>query len=286
MNRRDLLKGIIAGGTALVLRPAVSFATDDPAMRFAALERAHGGRLGVAVLDTGSGRRIAHRGDERFLICSTFKLLLVAAVLKRTDDGSEKLDRRIVFARSALLDYAPITKQHVGPPGMSILELCDATITWSDNSAANALLASVGGPAALTRFARSLGDQSTLVDRIEPALNPYDTTTPNAMLGDMQQLLLGDVLSQASRAKLTHWLAGCQTGLQSLRAGMPGGWRVGDKTGQWDDGDAHHANNDIAIVWPPHRKPLLVTAYYMTDTADAAARKAVLADVGRIVATS
>jgi beta-lactamase class A len=283
MDRRELLKGTVVGAVALTLRPALAFAKEDAAARLAALEHAHGGRLGVAMLDTGSGRRIAHRGDERFLICSTFKLLLVAAVLKRTDEGAEKLDRRLVFGKDVLLAYAPIAKQHVGPSGMSIAQLCEATVVWSDNTAANLLLASIGGPAALTRFARDLGDRFTLLDRPEPALNPYDTTTPLAMLGNMQKLLLGDVLSQSSREKLTRWMVGCQTGLQSLRAGMPAGWRVGDKTGQWD-GDDRHANNDIAIVWPPDRKPILVTAYYMTDTTNVADRKAVLADVARIVA--
>lgn len=248
-----------------------------------ALEREHGGRLGVAVLDTDGGRRIAHRGDEHFLICSTFKLLLVAAVLKRANHGTETLDRRIVFEKNALLEYAPITQQHVGPPGMTVAQLCKATIMWSDNTAANLLLASIGGPTAVTQFARSLGDRFTLVDRIEPTLNPYDTTTPNAMLADMQKLLLGDALSKSSRETLTRWMVDCQTGRRSLRAGMPIGWHVGDKTGQWD-GNGSHANNDIAIVWPFHRKPLLVTAYYMTNTADVAARKAVLTDVGRIVA--
>ncbi len=283
MNRRDLLKNAITGAVALVMFPTLSFADDPAALRLAALEREHGGRLGVAALDTGSGRRIAHRGDERFLICSTFKLLLVAVVLKRIDQGAEKLDRRLVLGEDALLEYAPITKQHVGTPGMSIAQLCEATIVWSDNTAANLLLASIGGPTAVTRFARGLGDQFTLLDRIEPALNPHDTTTPKAMLADMQKVLLGDALSRPSRERLTRWLADCQTGLQTLRAGMPAGWRIGDKTGQWD-GDGFHASNDIAIVWPRHRKPLLVTAYYMTDSADVAARKAVLAEIGRIVA--
>ena len=285
MNRRELLRIATVSAVALALKPVVSLADDDLAVRIAALEREHGGRLGVAVLNTNDGRHFAHRGDERFLICSTFKLLLVAAVLKRADEGTEKLDRRLTFGKDALLEYAPITKQHAGPPGMTIAQLCKAAITWSDNTAANLLFASMGGPKAVTRFARSLGDQFTLLDRIEPALNPHDTTTPNAMLGDMQQLLLGDALSRSSREKLTRWLVGCQTGLRSLRAGMPTDWRVGDKTGQWDGND-RHANNDIAIAWPPHKKPRLVTAYYMTSTADVAARKAVLAEVGRIVATS
>lgn len=183
MNRRELLKCVMAGAATLALRPAISLAGEGPVARFAALEHKYGGRLGVAVLDTASGHRFAHRGDERFLICSTFKLLLVAAVLKQIDGGVEKLDRRIVFDKDALLEYAPVTKQHAGPAGMTVAQLCKATIIWSDNTAANLLLMSIGGPIAVTKFARSLGDQFTLVDRIEPALNPYDTTTPSAMLG-------------------------------------------------------------------------------------------------------
>jgi len=265
--------------------PAVAKpALDGAGAKLAMLERRHGGRLGVAILDTGSGRREGYRNGERFLMCSTFKLLLASAVLQRVDAGKEKLDRRIVFGKDVLLDYAPISKQHVGPPGMTVSELCAAAITLSDNTAANLLLKEIGGPQAFTAYARSLGDQFTLLDRYEPALNPYDMTTPDAMLADMQQVLLGDRLSRSSRALLMRWLVACQTGLQSLRAGMPKDWRVGDKTGQWD-GNGSGANNDIAIIWPPNRKPLLVTAYYMNHTTDPSTRKAVLAEVGRIVAS-
>jgi len=165
---------------------------------------------------------------------------------------------------------------------MTVSELCAAAITLSDNTAANVLLKEIGGPQAVTAYARSLGDEFTLLDRYEPALNPIDTTTPKSMLGDMQQLLLGERLSRSSREMLIRWMVACQTGLQSLRAGMPSGWRVGDKTGQWD-GNGTGANNDIAIVWPPNRKPILIAAYYMNHTTDPSTRKAVLADVGRIV---
>ncbi|MBU6477920.1 MAG: class A beta-lactamase [Xanthomonadaceae bacterium] len=288
MRRRDVLKGLALGGAAIAtgrLAPAAAKpALDGVRAQLAMLERRHGGRLGVAILDTGSGRREGYRDDERFLMCSTFKLLLAAAVLKRVDQGNEQLDRRIVFGRNVLLDYAPVTRQHVGPPGMTVAQLCEAAITLSDNTAANLLITRVGGPAAVTGFARSLGDPHTVLDRMEPELNPRDTTTPDSMLGDMQKLLLGDVLSQPSRERLTHWLLNCRTGLQSLRAGIPNGWRVGDKTGQWD-GNGAGANNDIAIVWPPNRKPILVAAYYMNHTTDPSTRKALLAEVGRLVAT-
>lgn len=286
MRRRTLLKSLLGGAALLAMRPVLCLdaGTGDPAAALARLERIHGGRLGVAILDAGSGGRVAHRGEERFLICSTFKLLLAAAVLQRVDRGAEKLDRRIVFGKDVLLDYAPVTAKHVGAPGMTVAQLCGAAVTLSDNTAANLLLATIGGPTGLTRYARRLGDPFTLLDRTEPSLNPRDTTTPRAMLGDMQKLLLGNALSQASRGRLTRWMRDCQTGLQSLRAGLPAGWNIGDKTGQWD-GNGFGANNDIAIVWPPGRKPLLVSAYYMNRTIGPAGRKAVLAEVGRIVAT-
>ncbi|MGH8319380.1 MAG: class A beta-lactamase [Steroidobacteraceae bacterium] len=283
MIRRDLLKGAVAGVAAVLIYPVVA-KSNDVAARLADLERKRGGRLGVAVLDADSDHRVSHRGDERFLMCSTFKFLLVAAVLTRVDRSEERLGRRIVFTKDVVLNYAPMTKHHVGPPGMTIAQLCEAAVTLSDNTAANLLLTSIGGPSGVTHYARSLGDPFTLLDRMEPALNPYDTTTPNATVADMQEILLGHALSQVSREQLIRWMLNCQTGLESLRAGFPDGWRVGDKTGQWD-GNGVGANNDIAVAWPPERKPLLVTAYYDNAHAAATERKAVLAEVARAVAT-
>jgi beta-lactamase class A len=285
MNRRELLKGAALGAIALAVSPRVlAMQARGAAARLAMLEHQRGGRLGVAVLDTGSGTRIAWRGDERFLMCSTFKLLLAAAVLRKVDSGTERLDRRIVFGKDVLLEYAPVTRQHIGPPGMTVAQLSEAAVTLSDNTAANLLLASIGGPSGVTRYARTLGDTVTHLDHLEPELNRHngedDTTTPWAMLGDMQELLLGDALSQASREQLTRWLTANKTGGDSLRAGLPPDWRESDKTGS-----GRTANNDVAILWPPRRKPLLVTAYYDNAGADGTARKAVLAEVGRIVAT-
>src|SRR5690348_8434263 len=285
MNRRELLKGAAFGAIALAVSPrTLAMQARGAAARLSVLEHQRGGRLGVAILDTGSGARIAWRGDERFLMCSTFKLLLAAAVLRKVDGGAEKLDRRIVFGKDALLEYAPVTRQHIGPPGMTVAQLCEAAVTLSDNTAANLLVASLGGPSGVTHYARSLGDRLTRLDHVEPELNrpdgEDDTTTPWAMLGDMQELLLGDALSQASHEQLTRWLMANKTGGDSLRAGLPPDWREGDKTGS-----GRTANNDVAILWPPRRKPLLVTAYYDNPNADVAARKAVLAEAGRIVAT-
>jgi len=277
--RRTVLAGSLPG--SLLALPAFA---DDPAKSLAELETRNGGRLGVAALDTASGRRIGHRADERFPMCSTFKFLLAALMLARVDQGKERLDRRIVFSQKDLLSYAPVTKGHVGGRGMMIAELCDATVTLSDNTAANLLLAQLGGPPAVTSFARSLGDELTRLDRIEPALNeaapgdPRDTTTPAAMLGDMQRLLVGDALSAASRERLSGWLVGCKTGDKRLRAGFPAGWRVGDKTGTGENGSA----NDIAIAWPTGRAPILVTAYYTSSTIGDEARNRVIANAGRL----
>lgn len=266
---------------------AVPAFANDAKPKFAELERRNGGRLGVAAFDTASGRRIGHRSEERFPMCSTFKFLAAAFVLARVDRGEERLDRRIVYSTQDLVTYSPITKDHVGPAGLSVAELCDATMTLSDNTAGNLLLASFGGSAGLTAYARSLGDQTTRLDRIETALNeglpddPRDTTSPIAMLGTMQRLLLGDALSAASRDHLTGWLIANKTGDKRLRAGMPG-WKVGDKTGTGGNGSA----NDIAIVWPTGRAPLLVTVYYTGSTISDEARNDVIAEAGRIVAAS
>ena len=286
MNRRSLLKGAVLGAVALTLRPKLSLAASvgDVKTRLGALERQHGGRLGAAILDTGNGRSAGYRADERFLMCSTFKWLAVAAVLARVDRRLERLDRRIVFGNEAVLAYAPITRNHAGGQGMTVAELCQAAITVSDNTAANLLLASLGGPAAVTALARSLGDEMTRLDRMEPELNtaaagdPRDSTTPSATLSDMQKILLGHTLSDASREQLIAWLCATTTGDAKLRAGVPTGWKVGDKTGN----DGHSVSNDIAIIWPPGRKPLLVTAYYVNSAADDAARSHMLAEVGRI----
>jgi beta-lactamase class A len=248
------------------------------------LEARNGGRLGVAALATANGRRIGYRADELFPMCSTFKFLLAAEVLALVDAGKERLDRRLVFSQKDVSSYAPVTKHRVGGRGMSLAELCDAIVTLSDNTAANVLLANLGGPSALTAFVRGLGDDRTRLDRIEPALNqaapgdPRDTTTPAAMLGDMQRLLVGDALQPASRERLIGWLVGCKTGDHRLRAGFPADWRAGDKTGTGENGTA----NDIAIAWPRGGSPILVTAYYTGSTMADAARDKVIAECGRL----
>ncbi|WP_246193303.1 class A beta-lactamase [Pseudoxanthomonas yeongjuensis] len=287
-RRSFLLTCACAATLAPLHRTFAAAPASDPYGQLEALEHRYGGRLGVSILDTGSGKRIGHRADERFPMCSTFKFLAAAQVLTRVDRGEEKLERRIVFAKKDLVAYSPMTEKHAGAPGMTLAELCHAAITLSDNTAGNLLLDSFGGPAGLTAFARTLGDTVTRLDRRETELNeaipgdPRDTTTPAAMLDDMRRLLLGDALSPASRKQLADWLLANTTGAARLRAGLPGDWRVGDKTGTGANG----ASNDIAIVWPPDRAPLLVTAYYAESSIPQETRNAVLVEVGRIAAGS
>lgn len=171
---------------------------------------------------------------------------------------------------------------------MSLSALCAAAIAQSDNTAGNLLLKQIGGPEGLTEFARSLGDEVTRLDRWEPDLNTAfegderDTTSPNAMLGDVQRLLFGDVLTPQSRELLASWMVATTTGAERIRAGLPSTWRVGDKTGTGQNGAA----NDVAVLWPPGRAPLLVAAYYAESKGAEAARNAVLAEVGRQVAAN
>lgn len=263
---------------------AVSSSSIEQAL--AELERRHGGRLGVAILDTGSQRLIAHRGDERFAMCSTFKALAAAYVLARVDREEEDLSRVIVYGKEQLVPYSPTTEKHTGDGGLSVGSICEAAVTLSDNTAANLLLDSFGGPSALTAWLRSTGDQVTRLDRREPDLNenragdPQDTTTPIAMLRSLRALILGDVLSGASRDQLIAWLVSNTTGDKKLRAGLPKGWRVGDKTGS----GANNASNDVAVIWPPNRPPLIVTVYYTGAKASGDQINTLMADVGRLVA--
>ncbi len=254
----------------------------------ATLEARQGGRLGVAVLDTGSGRVLSHRGEERFALCSTFKFLAAGLVLARVDRGEERLDRRITYGREALVPYSPVTGPGAEAGGLAMGAVCEAAVTLSDNTAGNLMFDSFGGPAGLTAWLRGLGDGATRLDRWEPALNlvppgdERDTTTPLAMAGTMRRLLLGEALSPGSRERLTAWLVGCRTGDARLRAGLPAGWRVGDKTGT---GPAPLVpTNDVAIAWPPGRAPILIAAYLEGARGSDAERSAVLAEVGRIAA--
>jgi len=282
--------GAVAGATTIGWHASAKSADDrlgGLAEAFARIEADSGGRLGVAVLDTATGTTTGHRADEPFPMCSTFKFLCAAAVLARVDAGKEQLTRRIPVTSADLLDYAPVTKQHAGSD-MTVAELCEAAVTVSDNTAANLLLASMGGPSAITQYARAVGDNVTRLDRTEPELNtaeagdPRDTTTPLAMARNLQTVTLGVALLPASRDQLNAWLIGCRTGDARLRAGLPKDWRVGDKTGS----GVHGTSNDIAVIWPKGRPPVMVTAYLTQCSAADDKRNATIAAIGKAVAES
>jgi beta-lactamase class A len=257
----------------------------DAANRITALEKSAGGRLGVAVLDTGSDAKLLHRADERFPMCSTFKLLASAAALKRVDAGQEVLGRFVPYGQADLLEYAPVSKAHVGEGGMTLGDLCAAAIDWSDNTAANLILRDIGGPEGFTAFVRSLGDPVTRLDRNEPTLNTAvpgddrDTTSPLAMARAMRAVLLGAVLSESSKKQLETWLVADKVGDKRLRAGLPPSWGIGDKTGTGDHGTA----NAIAIIRPPAHAPLLAAVYYTEGPDSMDARNAVHRQVGEII---
>jgi len=289
-SRRDVLHALVGAlSTSFLAGASRAAPAAAPALTveaLAGLERQSGGRLGVAIIDAAGSERGQHRADERFPMCSTFKLLAVAAVLARVDRGQERLDRSLAFGESDLLEYAPVARARAADGKLSVSEACEAAITLSDNTAANLLLTLLGGPARLTAFARSLGDASTRLDRDEPSLNEClpgderDTTTPRAMARTLRALLLGATLSKASRDRLASWLAASTTGLQRLRAGLPSTWRAGDKTGSGHGG----TTNDIAILWPPDGKPIIIAAYLTQTSASAEVRNGVFAELARRVA--
>jgi beta-lactamase class A len=287
MDRRDAVVALLSGLTA-PLRIGAGRSAQRPAgvPDFADIEKRVAGRLGVAVLDVASRRHLEYRAAERFPMCSTFKWLLGAQVLSRVDSGHERLERVVAFGERDLLDYAPVTRAHVREGGMAVSDLVAAAIQYSDNTAANLLLGTVGGPAALTAYLRQIGDRTTRLDRIEPDLNSAipgdkrDTTTPGAMLANMNALLVGDRLTDASRNRLVAWLEGNTTGAARLRAGLPSTWRVGDKTGS----GGHGSTNDVAITWPTGRGPLLMAVYLTGTDASEGARNEAIAQVGQQVA--
>ncbi|HTU67810.1 MAG TPA: class A beta-lactamase [Steroidobacteraceae bacterium] len=248
-----------------------------------------GGRLGVHVLDSQSGKRFGIDDDSRYAMASTFKLPLAAALMWQVDRAAFGPDRPLAIDRKDLLPNSPAVeaKLNAGATAMTIRELCAAVITLSDNAAANVLLTAIGGPPALTTFFRdSVGDKVTRFDRTELELNtnvagdPRDTTTPRAMVDSMLRLFTQDVLSLASRALLIDWMTQSRTGLDRVRAGFPRGWQAGDKTGT----GANNAVNDLVVVYPPNRRPIFIAVYTSESTQTREQIVAAHADVGRLVA--
>jgi beta-lactamase class A len=282
---------MITRRNALALALAAALA--DPAKAASAqrtlkaLHKHIGGRLGVQVLDSQSGKRISYDDESRYAMASTFKLPLAAALLWQVDHGAFRLTHTLPISKDILKEHSPAVEARLaaGSTAMTITELCSAVVVHSDNAAANVLLAGLGGPDGFTKFMRSIGDKVTRLDRLELELNsnvpgdPRDTTTPRAMVDSMLRIFTQDVLSLTSRAMLIDWMSNARTGLDRVRAGLPRSWPAGDKTGTGANG----AVNDLCIVYPPDRRPIFIAVYMSESTLDTKTLAAAQAEVGRLV---
>lgn len=261
---------------------------------WAELEHRAGGRLGVALLDTGSDRHWTHRGEERFGLCSTFKLPLAGAVLQAIDRGHLRADTRLPLRREERVPHMPATEAWLARGWATPLALAEAAQLSSDNLAANVLLRALGGPEGFTGWLRAQGDAVTRIDRYEPELNRVlpgearDTSSPAAFAATVARLCAGDALQPASRARLLDWMAATQTGQRRLRAGLPAAWRAGDKTGTGFNPDMPDRLNDVAVFWPPGRQPWVLACFYEGPVRSSdwvrPQDEAVLAEVGRLAA--
>lgn len=266
------LSGAAAAGCNGGAKPAENAPTGADAFtnRLVALETELAGRIGVFAFAPSMTRApIAYRADERFAMCSTFKWALAAAILEQVDRGTLKLEAKVPYAETDILEHAPVTSANLDKGELSISELAQASVTVSDNTAANLLLELMGGPSALTHFFQNIGDKQTHLDRNEPLLNmnlpgdERDTTTPRAMATSFSSVLSTDILSLEGRSTLTEWLVATQTGLKRLRGGFPEHLRAGDKTGTGNGG----AVSDVAVVWINPSTPIFV-ASYMSGSAE------------------
>ena len=293
LRRRMLVAASAWGFQALAFAENSTLpASGAVANKLAGLERRVGGRLGAAVLDTETGEVAGNRLDERFGMCSTFKLPLAAAILREVDQGRLRLDQWVPFTQADMVPHAPVTGPRLVKGGMTVRDLAEAAQKTSDNVAANLLIQLIGGPAGMTAILRAMGDNQTRVDRKEPEMNlvmpgeEHDTTTPRAMAETVSCIVTGQWLSTASTELLTSWMVETETGRKRLRAGFPKGWRSGDKTGTAMAPGMADKYNDLAVVWPKGKQPLVVTAFYETPVAHGGgmrdADQRVLAQVGSI----
>jgi len=239
-------------------------------------------RIGVLLRDVSSDWQVTHRADERFAMSSTFKPLLCGAVLAQVDAGREKLSQQVTYQTSDLVPYSPVTEQHVDT-GMTVAELCEATLTISDNTAANLLLRRINGPKGLTGFLRKIGDTTTRLDRLEPMLNDAvpgdlrDTTTPRAILASLEKLLLTDILQPQSALQLQQWMIDDQVAGALIRAHVPDDWQIGDKSGA----GGHGSRGIIAFLRAPDGETYLAAIYLTESQANFSRRNEVIADIGR-----
>lgn len=280
---------LLASGAALLCPAPLLFAAPATSLaaahtQLAALEQAAGGRLGVAAWRQGSELRVAYRADERFPLASTFKAMLAGAVLARSVSQPGLLDQHVRYEKKELVTYSPITEQHLAD-GMSVADLCAATLQYSDNSAANFLMTLLSGPQAVTAFARSIGNTVFQLERWETELNSAipgdvrDTASPASMAYSLQQLLLGNSLPAPQRQQLDAWMRGNTTGDKRIRAGVPAGWQVADKTGS----GAYGSVNDIGVAYPPSGAPLVIAVYYTREQKKADTNQDIITAATRIV---
>jgi beta-lactamase class A len=293
LPRRSLLRAGLAVSAAGLLttgyteRAASATADGTLAVRYTlrALERRHHARLGVHATNIRTGATVAYRAGERFAMCSTFKTLAAAAVLRDLDRDGEYLDRLIHYTEDDLVAGSPVTEEHLGT-GMRVGELCAAAICYSDNTAGNLLLRQIGGPRGVTRFCRSIGDPVTRLDRYETELNsaipgdPRDTTTPGAIARDYRRLVLGRALCPPDRHRLTTWLKANTTSAQRFGAGLPQHWELGDKTGSGDYGTA----NDVGVAWTGKGTPIVLAVLSSKQDRDAEWDDVLIADTARLLA--
>jgi len=250
----------------------------------AKLEASSGGRLGISAIDTANNVRIQYHANERFPMGCTSKVMGVSAILKRSMKNEQLLQEKVIYQKEDLLAWAPITKKHLAD-GMTISELCAAAISFSDNTAMNLLTKKLGGPQGLNAFARSIGDNAFQLDHWWPdeamsGPDGLDSTTPIAMGKSLQRLVLGDVLALPQREQLRAWLKSNTTGNARIRAGVPKGWTVGDKTGT---GFYYGTTNDIAIIWPSKCAPMVMVIYYTNNKKDALQREDIIASATRLL---
>jgi len=293
-DRRSILGGGLA--TSLLLGAAGCIPPDQSSTgRLAAMlriiEAQTGGTLGAELFDTQTGMSVGLGRDKRFGHCSSFKLSLAALVLARNAAGVDDASRPVVWSEGDLMFVSPFTTQRLGE-GATLLELAEAAQKYSDNAAANILLREIGGPQTLNAFWRSIGDTVSRLDRIEPQLNNVpagevrDTTTAAAMARTVAKLTFGDVLAGADKATLRQWMVDTSTGLRRVRAGLPDGWRAGDKTGTslWPAMGSLYV--DIGFVESPRRGPFTFATYLrmrgQSDGIDPAA-EAALAQTGEVL---
>lgn len=292
IDRRTFLIAapLLAAGCAGVrsLRTPSPHAAAEARLRALCASIGAGNRLGVAVIDTAGGAHFGYSQHARFALASTFKAPLAAMILAEVDAGRLALADPMPFTAADLTSYAPVARTLVAQGSMSVEQAVAAILQVSDNVAANLLLRRIGGPAGFTAWMRGQGDAVTRLDRFEEELNsnlpgdPRDTTTPAAMATLLRRLLTGDVLAPPSRARLTDWMVSSTTGLARLRAGLPAGWRSGDKTGT----GARGAANVVAITWPPQRPPIIIASYMDAPGLTGDRRNEVHAEVGRTLASA